>query len=138
MDGIMKPTNAEIKYFTHPDQAWLQEDWTPAVGDWWTNPSGRGPWLITHPWPDDREKWGGAIWLPTLSDLVSLIEQKDRSWSIQGYLNMGTCPTEDTLDYDGLVWQIGGVVEHEIFFDYGRVPSATIIAAELLEKLKNV
>lgn len=156
----MKPTWEEINYFTHPDRAWLQKLWEPAVGDWvyskpynmirlvidvdtvsfhgghypiFTNVGEGQPYLgKAHGCQKDE-----VIWLPTLSDLVRLIEQKKRSWSLQGYFQAGTYPAEDTLDYDGLVWQVGGVVEYEIFFDYGRVSSATIIAAELLEKLKN-
>ena len=145
----MKPTYAEIKFFIHPDQAWLQKYWKPAVGDWvhWVDRADLEKWstdeavmvLDEDDIEDGVENFGGDVtWLPTLSDLVNLIEQKKRSWSIQCYFEMGTYPAEDMLYYDGLIWQVDSVIEYETDTNSWMLSSPVIAAAKLLEQLKDV
>lgn len=93
----MPPTKAEITYFTAPEQAWLQKEWEPAVGDvflkhamghtevlldqdarqtgWWTIQLGIGAGSTKHFWPSPQLSSPSAIWLPTLSDLLGMIQR---------------------------------------------------------------
>ena len=75
----MKPTDEWVKYCTA--NAWLQELWEPAVGDWYTFSDHGETLLVEHYEVDaltddpDRVQTGDVIWLPTLSDLLGMIEE---------------------------------------------------------------
>ena len=90
----MKPTTKEIDYFTHPDQAWLQELWRPAVGHWVATKEDGFLGIVVDPdfapktvdiyWVVAEIRQGaGRInelrWLPTLSDLLGMIEEAAKS-----------------------------------------------------------
>jgi len=151
----MKPTQAEIDFFM--TQAWLQELWEPAVGDWvWCGENGfLGLWIVTpaaseyYPYElsglDHSGEFGAfeeleeivgfikgiACWLPTLSDLLGMIEkvldgdQREKysdTWQMTRDRIKG--PYCAALLYDDKV--------------YGLGETPTIAAAKLLKKIKEV
>lgn len=94
-------TQAEIDFFCHPNQSWLQKYWKPKVGDWvWgtdydvvktrvgLKAEGKA-WLVVavtgegryvhvsavHPTGSVSVASHKVLWLPTLSDLLGMIEE---------------------------------------------------------------
>lgn len=90
----MKPTKAWISYCTDPANAWLQELWGPAVGDWVKN-GGFTPKIVVKVDGDklyfgETGLWQFSMvrfWLPTFSDLLGMIEEAsvDRQF-VLGYV----------------------------------------------------
>lgn len=133
----MKPTIKEIEFFCHPDQAWLQEEWKPAVGDWYATGGGAAMWLIV-----EVRDWGvfakashhhdmrsferflipdeGCVWLPTLSDLLEMLDEYACSYALHS-------PDEKRMEY--------------VFAPYNHDPvanrSVVIAAAKLLRGLQD-
>lgn len=133
----MKPIQAEIEFFCHPDQAWLQEEWEPAVGDWflWVEhrDTGAAPEHVCVmseiEEPQEIDELDGEVyWLPTLSDLLGMIlDTKPTMW-----LEMQTKYTTSRF------WQIRPFkTDWRKPTDWVRGEEPTISAAELLKKVRD-
>lgn len=138
----MKPTTKEIDYFTHPDQAWLQEEWEPAVGDWflWVEHRDMGAVPehvcvmseIEEP-QEIGELDGEVYWLPTLSDLLGMIEDA-------GYDVLASSWTEDDerrYEYTGCERATVETNWSSAWVYTGFLSSWEIAAAELLKKVRD-
>ena len=96
----MKHTAKEFEFFCRPDQRWLQKYWKPAVGDWvdsrWFGQDAIG--VIYAQGDMSEDHWAVALpelgtsrpnvhihwlrWLPTLSDLLDMIEDRGFPYTI--------------------------------------------------------
>jgi len=133
----MKRTQAEIDHFSHPDQAWLQDLWEPAVGDWIQEPPYPGPTLIgDHRMLAQFEamnfrEW--AVWLPTLSDLLGMIEEA-------GYDVLASSWTEDDerrYEYIGCERATVDTNWRSAWVYPGYASSWRLAAAELLRRVRD-
>ena len=154
----MKPTTKEVEFFCHPNQAWLQELWEPDVFDVFTFKDGDDSlyvvWDVHQPvnprkyWRVDYIYWSlytesevivtsdqdvcGLCWLPTLSDLLGMIEEAAEKrtdadgWKLRFAPGLGYRATLPDCLYPLQEDAVAGPWENTIL----------IAAAELLKRLK--
>ena len=108
----MKPPDTYIKYLQAHPAVWeaLQEEWKPRAGDWYSEKWYEEEQLIgtnrhlTHLIANGVNAW--AKWLPTLTDLLGMIEEAGWAWekrldgTVEAHREIGYHEEYDQYEYE--------------------------------------